>query len=339
MNKEDLVFVAGHRGLVGSAIVRRLRAQGYTNLLLRSHAELDLCNPSAVESFFRDYRPEWVFLAAAKVGGILANSTSPVEFLRDNLNIQNNVIDASHRYRVKKLLFLGSSCIYPKLAAQPIREESLLTSELEPTNQWYAIAKIAGIKMMQAYQQQFGFNAISLMPTNLYGPGDNFDLRSSHVLPALIRKFHDAKIAGERQVVIWGSGTPRREFLYVDDLADAAVLLMLRYQKPEIVNVGCGQDWTILELAQMVAEITGFSGELVFDTSKPDGTPRKLLDISRVTALGWSPKIPLREGIELTYQWYRQNQWKISTFPAGMRSVGSPASLETVVRGRRGRNP
>ncbi|HSR05609.1 MAG TPA: GDP-L-fucose synthase [Bryobacteraceae bacterium] len=334
MQKDDLIFVAGHNGLVGSAIVRRLRVQGYTNLILRSRAELDLCNPTAVESFFCDYRPQWVFLAAAKVGGILANSTSPVEFLRDNLNIQNNVIDAAHRHGVKKLLFLGSSCIYPKLAPQPIREESLLTGELEPTNQWYAIAKIAGIKMMQAYHQQFGFNAISLMPTNLYGPGDNFDLRTSHVLPALIRKFHDAKSAGERKVVIWGSGTPRREFLYVDDLADAAVLLMLHYHQPEIVNVGCGQDWTILELAQMVADITGFTGELVFDTSKPDGTPRKVLDISRVKALGWRPNIGLREGIELTYRWYCENLRNAPRFRAKMGTTMSPASVEAAARGR-----
>jgi GDP-L-fucose synthase len=329
-----LIFVAGHNGLVGSAIVRRLRAEGYSNLILRSRAELDLCNPTAVESFFSDHRPEWVFLAAAKVGGILANSTSPVEFLRDNLNIQNNVMDASYRYRVKKILFLGSSCIYPKLAPQPIREESLLTGELEPTNQWYAIAKIAGIKMMQAYHQQFGFNAISLMPTNLYGPGDNFDLRTSHVLPALIRKFHDAKSAGARQVVIWGSGAPRREFLYVDDLANAALLLMLHYHQPEIVNVGCGQDWTILELAQLVAEITGFTGELVFDTSKPDGTPRKLLDISRIEALGWRPSIALREGIALTYQWYLENLLKGPHFPAETSATVSPTSLETATRGR-----
>jgi len=312
MNRQSLIFVAGHNGLVGSAIVRRLRAQEYTNLILRSRAELDLRDPSAVESFFSHHRPAWVFLAAAKVGGILANSTFPVEFLRDNLNIQNNVIDASHRYGVQKLLFLGSSCIYPKFAPQPIREESLLTGELEPTNQWYAIAKIAGIKMMQAYHQQFGFNAISLMPTNLYGPGDNFDLHTSHVLPALIRKFHDAQAAGQRQVVIWGSGTPRREFLYVDDLADAALLLMLKYHQPAIVNVGCGEDWTILQLAKLVAEITGFRGELVVDTSKPDGTPRKLLDISRISALGWRPRIALREGIERTYQWYRENRGKTS---------------------------
>jgi GDP-L-fucose synthase len=308
VDKLTRIFVAGHTGLVGSTLVRRLCAGGYTNLIFRTHSELDLCDSVAVEAFFREQRPDFVFLAAAKVGGILANSSKPVQFLRDNLAIQNHVIDASYRYRVKKLLFLGSSCIYPKFAAQPIREESLLAGELEPTNQWYAIAKIAGIKLAQAYRQEYGFNAISLMPTNLYGPGDNFDLETSHVMPALIRKFHEAKLRSEPQVVIWGSGNPRREFLYVDDLADAAIHLMLRYDQAEIVNVGCGQDLSILKLARLIAEIIGFRGELVFDTSKPDGTSRKLLDISRIKALGWRPRISLQEGIERTYQWYREYQ-------------------------------
>ena len=306
MDSGSRIFVAGHRGLVGSAICRSLRSQGFTNLVLRTRAELDLRNQAAVQRFFQESRPEFVFLAAAKVGGILANSTYPADFLRDNLDIQTNVIDAAYRAGVKKLEFLGSSCIYPKLAPQPIREEYMLTGELEPTNEWYAIAKIAGIKMAQAYTQQFGFNAISLMPTNLYGPGDNFDLESSHVLPAMLRKFHDAKTTQAVEVVLWGSGAPRREFLHVDDLAEAAVFLMRHYDDPQIVNVGSGEEVTIRELAEMVQQITGYQGRIAFDLSKPDGTPRKLLDTSRISALGWKPMRTLRSGIESTYEWYKQ---------------------------------
>lgn len=306
MDSGSRIFVAGHRGLVGSAICRSLRSQGWTNLVLRTRAELDLRNQAAVQRFFQESRPEFVFLAAAKVGGILANSTYPADFLRDNLDIQTNVIDAAYRAGVKKLEFLGSSCIYPKLAPQPIREEYMLTGELEPTNEWYAIAKIAGIKMAQAYTKQFGFNAISLMPTNLYGPGDNFDLESSHVLPAMLRKFHDAKTTQAVEVVLWGSGAPRREFLHVDDLAEAAVFLMRHYDDPQIVNVGSGEEVTIRELAEMVQQITGYQGRIAFDSSKPDGTPRKLLDTSRISALGWKPMRTLRSGIESTYEWYKQ---------------------------------
>jgi len=304
MNSSSKIYVAGHRGLVGSAIIRRLRAQGYTNLVMRTRAALDLQDRAAVDRFFSTERPEYVFLAAAKVGGILANNTYPADFLRDNLEIQNNIIDAAHRQGVAKLQFLGSSCIYPKLAPQPIKEEYLLTGSLEPTNEWYAIAKIAGIKMCQAYRKQYGFNAISLMPTNLYGPGDNFDLENSHVLPALIRKFHEAKNAGRGEVVIWGTGSPRREFLHVDDLASAAVHLMLNYNEPEIVNVGTGDDITIAELARLVQKTVGFTGSLVFDTAKPDGTPRKLLDVSRLTGLGWKAAISLEHGITATYEWF-----------------------------------
>src|SRR4051794_39902679 len=286
MDSNSKIYVAGHRGLVGSAICRCLQGRGYSKLLTKTRDELDLRDRASVEGFFETNRPEYVFLAAAKVGGIMANSTYPADFLRDNLDIQSNVIDAAYRFGVKKLEFLGSSCIYPKLAPQPIREESILTGELEPTNEWYAVAKIAGIKMAQAYSKQFGFAAISLMPTNLYGPGDNFDPHSSHVLPALIRKFHDARKAGAAEVVLWGTGTPRREFLHVDDLAEAAVFLMLRYDDPQILNVGSGEEVTIRELADMVREITGYDGAISFDASKPDGTPRKLLDSSRVTGLG-----------------------------------------------------
>lgn len=304
MKKSARIFVAGHRGLVGSAIVRRLRAEGCENLVLAGRDTLDLRVQSDVNDFFDGHRPEYVFLAAAKVGGILANSTHPAEFLGDNLAIQTNVIDAAYRHGARKLLFLGSSCIYPKFAAQPIREESLLTGPLEPTNEWYAIAKIAGIKMCQAYRQQYGFSAISLMPTNLYGPGDNFDLQSSHVLPALLRKFHEAVASGAPEVSVWGSGSPRREFLHVDDLAEAALFLMRHYDSPEILNVGTGADLTIRELAEMIQRVTGFQGRLVFDASKPDGTPRKLLDVSRIHALGWKARIPLEQGIEETYRWY-----------------------------------
>jgi GDP-L-fucose synthase len=307
MDERSRVFVAGHNGLVGSAILRRLQTAGYRNLLTRSRVDTDLRDAAAVNEFFANEQPEYVFLAAAKVGGILANSTYPADFLRDNLAIQNNVIDAGWRYGSKKLLFLGSSCIYPKLAPQPIKEEYLLTGPLETTNEWYAIAKIAGIKIAQAYRKQYGFNAISLMPTNLYGPGDNFDLKNSHVLPALLRKAHEAKQNGARELPVWGSGTPRREFLHVDDLADAALFLMLTYDEPEIVNVGTGSDVTIRELAELVARVTGFEGRLAFDASKPDGTPRKLLDVSRLTALGWRARIALEEGVASTYQWFLEH--------------------------------
>jgi len=304
MEKNSRIFVAGHRGLVGSAIRRRLEAGGYQNLILRTRAEVDLLNQAAVEKFFAAERPEYVFLAAALVGGILANSQRPADFIRENLLVQTHVIDAAYRNGARKLQFLGSSCVYPKFAPQPIREESLLAGPLEPTNEAYAAAKIAGIKMAQAYRRQYGFNAISLMPTNLYGPGDNFDPVESHVLPALIRKFHDAARQNAPEVVIWGTGTARREFMHVDDCADAAVFLMLHYDQEEIINVGTGEDLTIRELAEMIAEVTGFRGRIVQDTSKPDGTPRKLLDVSRLRALGWQPKIPLREGLRTTYEWF-----------------------------------
>jgi GDP-L-fucose synthase len=302
------IFVAGHRGLVGSAIERRLRERGATNLLLRTHAELDLTDQRAVEDFFTQERPDYVFLAAAKVGGILANDTRPAEFLRDNLAIQTNVIHSAWKHGTRKLCFLGSSCIYPKLAPQPLKEESLLTGPLEPTNEWYAIAKIAGIKMCQAYRRQYGFDAISLMPTNLYGPGDNFDLQTSHVLPALVRKFHEAAARGDEVVTVWGTGTPRREFLHVDDLAAAAVFLMENYSEEQFINVGTGEDLTIRELAQLVAEATGFKGRIETDPGKPDGTPRKLMDVSRLNAMGWSPKIGLKEGIERTVREYRAQE-------------------------------
>ncbi|ROR35143.1 GDP-L-fucose synthase family protein [Inmirania thermothiophila] len=336
MNKTDRIYVAGHRGLVGSAIVRKLRAEGFHDLVLRTSEELDLRDQAAVDRFFAEERPDYVFLAAAKVGGIHANNTYPADFIRDNLQIQTNVIDAARRHGVKKLLFLGSSCIYPRECPQPIREEYLLTGPLEKTNEWYAIAKIAGIKMCQAYRRQYGFDAICLMPTNLYGPDDNFDLETSHVLPAMIRKFHLAKLAergdleaiakderrfgripedilealglertatgfrriGKAPVVrLWGTGSPRREFLHVDDLADACLFLMQRYSDEEIINVGVGEDVTIRELAEMVKGIVGFEGEVIWDTSKPDGTPRKLLDVSKLRGLGWTHQIKLEDGI------------------------------------------
>jgi GDP-L-fucose synthase len=308
MNPESSIFVAGHRGLVGSAIVRRLQSGGFRNLVLRDRSELDLTRQSAVDAFFAATRPEYVFLAAAKVGGILANDRHPAEFLRDNLAIQTNIIDAAHRTGVRKLLFLGSSCIYPKHAPQPMPEDCLLTGPLEPTNEWYAIAKIAGLKMCQAYRRQYGFNAISAMPTNLYGPGDNFSLQSSHVLPALLRKMHEAKEAGAAEVEVWGTGTPRREFLHVDDLADACVFLIQKYEGEGWVNVGWGRDETIAELAHTVGRVVGFQGTLRFDASKPDGTPRKLLDTARLTALGWSPRIRLEDGIRSTYEWFLKNR-------------------------------
>ncbi len=304
MNKDSRIFVAGHRGLVGSAILRRLEQAGFGNLLLRNRAELDLRDAAAVQVFFERERPEYVFLAAAKVGGIHANDSYPADFLRDNLQIQTAVIDAAWRTGARKLLFLGSSCIYPKFAPQPMPEDCLLTGLLEPTNEWYAVAKIAGIKLCQAYRRQYGFNAIALMPTNLYGPGDNFDLANSHVLPALIRKFHEARASGAGQVVVWGSGTPRREFLHVDDLADACLFLMQGYEDARIINVGVGEDVSIAELAEVVRDAVGFEGEIVLDASKPDGTPRKLLDVSRLHALGWRARIGLEDGIRETYRWY-----------------------------------
>jgi GDP-L-fucose synthase len=307
MNSDASVFVAGERGLVGSAIRRALERRGFTRLVSAPRQRVDLRDQAAVERFFAAERPEYVFMAAAKVGGILANDTYPGEFIRDNLQIQTNVIDAAYRHGVRKLCFLGSSCIYPRLAPQPLAESSLLTGPLEPTNEWYAIAKIAGLKMCQAYHKQFGFDAISVMPTNMYGPGDNFDLQTSHVLPALIRKFHEAKVQRLPTVALWGTGTPRREFLHTDDLADALCFLMERYDSPEIINVGCGEDVTIAELAALIADVVGFRGTLVFDRSKPDGTPRKLLDVSKMTALGWKPRTQLRDGVRVTYDWYLKN--------------------------------
>jgi GDP-L-fucose synthase len=298
------IFVAGHRGLVGSALVRRLERDGHRSLLLRTRVELDLTDHASVERFFSTEKPEIVFLAAAKVGGILANDRQPADFIRENLLIQTHVIDAAHRHGVAKLVFLGSSCIYPKHAPQPMREEHLLTGPLEPTNSAYAIAKIAGIEMVRAYRRQHGMHGICLQPTNLYGPGDNFDLQSSHVLPALIRKFHEAKVSRAPSVVLWGTGTPRREFLHVDDLADACLYLVERYDDAEIVNVGVGEDISIRELAELVRDVVGYDGDIVQDTSKPDGTPRKLLDVSRLHALGWRARIGLREGIASTYAWY-----------------------------------
>ena len=313
MDKHSRIYVAGHNGLVGSAIVRALQGAGYTNVIVRSRKETDLENQGAVLKLFLEEKPEYVFMAAAKVGGILANNTYPVDFIRSNLMVQNNIIDASFYAGVKKLLFLGSSCIYPKLCPQPIKEEYLLTGALEPTNEWYAIAKIAGIKMCQAYHRQHGFNAISLMPTNLYGPGDNFDLTSSHVMPALIRKFHEAKVSGAKEVVMWGTGTPKREFLHVDDLAAACVHLMQTYNDPEIVNVGTGEDVTIGELAELVKQVVGFEGEIVQDLTKPDGTPRKLLDVSKLHGLGWKHRIELAEGVKSTYRWFLDNQAGLRT--------------------------
>jgi GDP-L-fucose synthase len=299
------IFVAGHRGLVGSALVRRLKAAGHENLLLRTRAELDLTEQSQVRHFFDAERPDAVLMAAARVGGIYANNAQPARFIRDNLLIQDNVIDSAYRSGVAKFVFLGSSCIYPRLAPQPIKEEYLLTGPLEPTNEWYAVAKIAGVKMCQAFRREFGFKAISLMPTNLYGPGDNFDLESSHVLPALIRRVHEAKMRGEASVTVWGTGAPRREFLHVDDLADAVVYLLHAYDDEPIVNVGWGKDVTIRELAELIVSVVDYKGRLVFDSSKPDGAPRKLLDTSRLAALGWYPKISLAQGIESTYAWFQ----------------------------------
>lgn len=307
ISRDSTIFVAGHRGLVGSAVARALDAQGYKRLVVRTRDELDLTDQAAVRQFFNREKPTAVIMAAALVGGIHANASRPAEFIRDNLLIQDVVIDAAFRASVAKFVFLGSSCIYPKLAPQPIKEEYLLTGPLELTNEWYAIAKIAGLKMCQAYRRQYGFNAISLMPTNLYGPGDNFDLQNSHVLPALIRRFHEAKVRGDPTITIWGTGAPRREFLHVDDMADAVVYLMNNYDDEQIVNVGWGEDITIRELAEMIAVVAGFKGQIKFDVSKPDGPPRKLLDTSRLTALGWRPKIKLRTGIESAYAWFKEN--------------------------------
>ena len=307
MQKTEPIYVAGHRGLAGSAIARELAGNGYARIITRTRRELDLRSRDEVRVFFEQERPALVVVAAAKVGGIKANDEFPVEFLLENLKIQNNLIEAAHDYGARKLLFLGSSCIYPKFAEQPIRESALLAGELEPTNEAYAIAKIAGIKLCQAYAREFGRNFISAMPTNLYGPGDNFDLASSHVLPALMRKIHEAKAAGAKEVVVWGSGNPKREFLHVDDLAHACRFLLEHYDSPEIINVGYGSDVSIRELAELLCEVIGFDGGLVFDRTKPDGTPRKLLDVARIKKLGWSPQISLRDGIRSTYEWYLQN--------------------------------
>ena len=305
MLSDSRIYIAGHRGLVGSALVRCCERRHFRHLILPDRRQLDLRDAQAVEGFFASERPEYVFLAAATVGGIRANDSRPADFIRDNLLIAANVIDAAWRAGVRKLLFLGSSCIYPKLAPQPLREEYLLSGALEPTNEWYAIAKLAGLKMCQAYRRQYGFDAITLLPTNLYGPGDNFDLESSHVLPALLRKIDTARAQDSDRVVLWGSGTPRREFLFVDDLADACLFLMKHYSDERPINVGCGEDLTIRELAELIAQVVGFTGSFETDPGRPDGTPRKLLDVSRLTALGWKPRVDLRTGIRTTYEWYR----------------------------------
>jgi GDP-L-fucose synthase len=307
MDKSEKIFVAGHRGMVGSALVRRLEAEGFKNLPKRDSSQLDLMNESAVAQFFLEEKPAVVICAAAKVGGIKANNDHPVQFLLDNLRIQNNVIHWAYDSGVRKLIFLGSSCIYPKFAPQPIPESALLSGPLEPTNEAYAIAKIAGIKLCQAYSREYGANFISVMPTNLYGPNDNFDLETSHVLAALLRKAHEAKTRKERKLIVWGSGRPRREFLHVDDLASACFLLLEKYDSAEIINVGCGEDISIRELAELICDVVGFDGELAWDTTKPDGTPRKLLDISKLRGLGWQPAIPLRDGIAQTYDWFLKN--------------------------------
>ncbi|PEU74717.1 GDP-fucose synthetase [Bacillus cereus] len=308
MKKDSRIYVAGHRGLVGSAILRKLEEQGYTNLVYKTSKELDLRDPRQVEEFFQAEKVDYVFLAAAKVGGIVANNQYPADFIRDNLMIQTNVIDSAYRSGVEKLLFLGSTCIYPKLAPQPLKEEYLLTGELEPTNEPYALAKIAGIKMCESYNRQYGTKYISAMPTNLYGENDNFDLHTSHVLPALIRKFHEAKENDAEFVEVWGTGTPLREFLYSDDLADACVYLMNNYEGNEIVNIGVGEDLSIKELAEKVKATVGFTGELRFDTSKPDGTPRKLVDVTKINALGWKATTSLDEGLKKAYDWFLQTE-------------------------------
>ncbi|PGY12705.1 GDP-L-fucose synthase [Bacillus sp. AFS031507] len=308
MNKESKIYVAGHRGLVGSAIIRKLEEKGYTNLVYRTSKELDLRDKNAVDILFAEEKPDFVFLAAAKVGGIVANNEYPADFIRDNLLIQTNIIDAAYRNNVAKLLFLGSTCIYPKMAPQPLKEEYLLTGVLEPTNEPYAIAKIAGIKMCESYNRQYGTQYISVMPTNLYGENDNFDLHTSHVLPALIRKFHEAKENNASFVEVWGTGTPKREFLYSDDLADASIYLMNNYSGNEIVNIGVGEDLPIKELAEKIKEVVGFKGEIQFDTTKPDGTPRKLVDVTKLNSLGWKATTSLEEGLKKAYQWFLDNQ-------------------------------
>ena len=304
MQAGSKIYVAGHRGLVGSAVVRRLQSEGADNLLLRTHAELDLTDQAAVEAFFATERPDYVFLCAAKVGGIHANDTYPAEFIRDNLAIQTNVIHSAWKHGTKKLLFLGSSCIYPKFAPQPLREDALLTGPLEPTNEWYAIAKIAGLKMCQAYRRQYGFDAVVAMPTNLYGPGDNYHPENSHVVPALIRRIHEAKVSGAPEVVIWGTGAPLREFLHADDLADALVFLMRNYSDGEMINVGSGQEVSIAELAALIAKVVDYRGALRFDASKPVGTPRKLMDSSRLADMGWQPRIGLEQGLRESWEQY-----------------------------------
>ncbi|MFW2488481.1 GDP-L-fucose synthase family protein [Clostridium chromiireducens] len=307
MNKDSKIYVAGHRGLVGSAIVRGLETKGFTNIIGRTHKELDLTNSVEVEEFFKIEKPEYVFLAAAKVGGILANSTYPADFIFENIQIQNNVIGMAKKYEVKKLMFLGSSCIYPKMCPQPIKEEYLLSGYLEETNEAYALAKISGLKMCQFFNKQYGTNYISVMPTNLYGPYDNFHPENSHVMPALIRRFHEAKVSNLKEVVVWGSGTPLREFLYSEDMADACIHLMETYEGNEFFNIGTGKEISIRGLAEMVKEVVGYEGELVFDASKPDGTPRKLLDVSRIEEAGWKYKVELRDGIEKAYKWFIEN--------------------------------
>ncbi len=313
MKKDSKIFVAGHRGLVGSAIVRALKAQGYTKLILKTRAELDLLNQTAVNSFFAKYKPDYVFMAGAKVGGIMANKTYPAEFIYENLVMETNMVHAAYKNKVKKLLFLGSSCIYPKLAPQPIKEEYLLTSPLEKTNEAYAIAKIAGLKLAEFYNQQYGTKYISVMPTNLYGPNDNFSLEDSHVLPAMIRKFHEAKKNKSRAVTLWGTGKVKREFLHVDDLAKAIVFLMNKYDGQEILNIGSGQDQTIKQLAETIKRVVGFKGKIIWDTTKPDGTPRKLLNVNRIKKLGWKPSIGLDRGLKITYQWFLENEGKLRT--------------------------
>lgn len=307
MDKNSKIYVAGHKGLVGSAVTRLLEKQGYKNLILKTRKELDLLNQQAVTEFFKKEKPEYIFLAAAKVGGIMANNNQPADFIYENLVIQTNIIHNSYLSGVKKLLFLGSSCIYPKLASQPLKEKYLLTGELEPTNKPYSISKIAGIIMCQSYNKQHGTNFISVMPTNIYGPNDNFDLQNAHALPALIRKFHEAKLNNEKEVVVWGTGKAKREFLYVNDLAEACLFLMKNYNSSEIINIGTGKDLSIKELAEKIKEIIGYNGKIVWDKTKPDGTPRKLLDVSKINKLGWKSKTDLRKGLETTYDWFLEN--------------------------------